>query len=280
MPCVSPGCHSSGGNRRCKQPDHNESCFGQDDDMEFEDASRELYGLVPSDFTTARDAKVAEARAAGDRELASALRKLRKPSVGAWLANQLAREEPRDVNNLVELGTNLRAPRSKLEGEQIRKISREKSEVISKLVRDAKSLASRLGHPVSTAVLEDLEGTLEAAFADPKAAEHLRTGQLTSGLQYSGLGLVADSPAASPATDASSLTGSASRAALAVAQRDLAKANRDLESASTELARARRAVADTAMELKRLKSAEALAARRSSEAEKRVVAATKKLQRF
>ena len=55
----------------------------------------------------------------------------------------------------------------------------------------AKSRASQLGHPASASAVEELETTLDAAFADPEAAATLRQGRLTIGLRYSGLGFTA-----------------------------------------------------------------------------------------
>lgn len=159
--------------------------------MDLESTSQELYGLVPGEFTAARDAKASEARKAGRPELASSLKKLRKPSVGAWLANLLVAEQSREVERLIDLGDELRAPEHHLEGEQIRRVSKKKGDAISKLVREARAKASRVGLPVSPAALQELEATLEAAFADPQAADSLRGGRLSSGLHYSGLGLAA-----------------------------------------------------------------------------------------
>jgi hypothetical protein len=102
--------------------------------MELESATSELYRVAPTQFTAARAAMAAEARLAGDPELASALKKLRKPSVGAWLANLLVFEQSSDVGSLVDLGTKLRMPDRKLEGELIRRVSKEKGNAISKLV--------------------------------------------------------------------------------------------------------------------------------------------------
>ncbi len=107
--------------------------------MDFEGASEELYRVVPKKFTAARDAKVAEARRMGDAELASSIKKLRKPSVGAWLANLLVLERTDDVQRLIDLGVELRSPTRDLAGEDIRRVSREKADAVDKLARDAKS---------------------------------------------------------------------------------------------------------------------------------------------
>jgi hypothetical protein len=69
--------------------------------MDLESATKELYGLAPTEFTAARDAKVSEARQTGCPELASKLKKLRKPSVGAWLANVLVLEQSKAASRRV-----------------------------------------------------------------------------------------------------------------------------------------------------------------------------------
>ena len=156
--------------------------------MDLERATEELYRVTPARFTSARDAMAAAARDVGQRELAASLKKLRKPSVGAWLANLLVSEQSSDVEHLVDLGAELRMPKRKVEGDQIRRVSKEKGDVVSKLVRDATSKASREGQSVSASAMLELEATLDAAFADPQAAEMLLQGHLSSGLHYSGLG--------------------------------------------------------------------------------------------
>ncbi len=263
------------------EPLDSRTCSLQNGRMDIESAARELYGLAPSQFTAARDAKVSEARKAGHTELASSLKKLHKPSVGAWLANLLVRAQSRDIERLIDLGVDLRKPKHKLEGEQIRRVSKEKADAVSKLVRDARSNSSRMGQPASAAAVQELEATLEAAFADPHAAESLRAGRLSRGLNYSGLGF-ADQPQMRPLARAKGSTSarrSRPRADQVAAQRDLETAYRDRERADGEVAKARRAVAVAEDELKRLKSAEAVAVRRSKQAHDRASAAKKKIRK-
>jgi len=249
--------------------------------MDLAPATQELYRLPPAQFTAARDAKVSEARQAGRAELASSLKKLRKPSVGAWLANLLVLEQSKDVERLIELGVELRSPKRKLEGQQIRRVSKEKGDAVSKLVRDARSKASQKGQSVSAAALQELETTLEAAFADPQAAESLRGGRLSSGLHYSGLGFATPpQPGSLPRkTGSASDRSSRSEADQIAAKRNLENANRDAEQADAHAERARQAVAKAADELTRLKSAEALAVQRSKEAHAQASTAKRKLNR-
>jgi hypothetical protein len=249
--------------------------------MDLESATQELYGLAPTQFTAARDAKASEARQTGSSELAASLKKLRKPSVGAWLANLLVLGQSKDIERLIELGAELRSPKRKLEGEEIRRVSKEKGDVVSKLVREARSRASRTDQSVSAAAIQELEGTLEAAFADPEAAESLRGGRLSRGLHYSGLGFTAQTRSGSPLRRKGPASGrsSGSEDDQIAATRNLAKANREAVEADAHLRRARQAVAEAAHELMRLKSVEAEAVQRAKEARAQASTAGKKINR-
>src|SRR4051795_10533611 len=79
-----------------------------------EKAANELYGLPPGEFTGARDARVKELRAAGEREAASGVKGLRKPTVAAWTLNQLSRRRGKDLDRLLTAGERLRAAQEEL----------------------------------------------------------------------------------------------------------------------------------------------------------------------
>jgi hypothetical protein len=249
--------------------------------MDLESETYELYGLPPAQFTAARNAKASEARKAGFSDVVASLKELRKPSAGAWLANLLVRERSKEIESLIELGDSLRTPKSKLGGHEIRKVSKEKVDATSKLIRHAKSRASQLGHAASASAVEELETTLDAVFADPQAAASLRQGRLTSGLRYSGLGFSAQPHTRSPSRAKASGSGRSSRseADQIAAKRNVEKANHEAEQADAHVEKARQAVKKTAAELGRLKSVEALAVRRSKEAHARASAAKKKLSK-
>jgi hypothetical protein len=249
--------------------------------MDLESATDELYGVIPSEFTAARNAKVAEARKAGLGDVANALKKLRKPSAGAWLANLLVRERSHEIEGLIQLGDGLREPGSTQGGDEIRKVSKQRVDAASKLIRQAKSRALQLGHPASASAVEELETTLDAAFADPEAAAKLRQGRLTVGLRYSGLGFTAQADTASPARTkgSGSARDSKTETQRIAAQRDVDKATHEAEQASAQVETARRAVKEAAAALTRLKSIEAQAVRRSKDAHARVTAAEKKLSK-
>ncbi|MBO0715666.1 MAG: hypothetical protein J2P59_12980, partial [Acidimicrobiales bacterium] len=76
--------------------------------MEVDAVADELYGLLPGEFTPARNARAADARRQGDREAAEAIMGLRRPTTGAWLANLVVRRYRQEVHELLELGEAMR----------------------------------------------------------------------------------------------------------------------------------------------------------------------------
>ncbi len=153
-----------------------------------EDAADQLYALSPREFTAARDARAKEAKDAGDKEAAAEIKALRKPTVTAWLANQLVRHHADEVRPLLELGSALRDATATLSGPQLRELSRQRNDVIRALVRKARRLAADAGQAVSEDVARGLEETLNAALADQAQAELLLQGRLSVQLQHSGYG--------------------------------------------------------------------------------------------
>jgi hypothetical protein len=156
--------------------------------MDLDQVADELYGLAPSEFVPRRNALVADARKSGEKDLADLLKKLRRPTVGAWLVNLLAREREQVVQRLADLGDEMRSAQRNLAGDELRKLSKQRQSLISELTRDAKKIAPSHGQPVTDAALQELTSTLDAALADAKAADEVKRGRLTSGLRYSGFG--------------------------------------------------------------------------------------------
>ena len=155
---------------------------------EVEEAADQLYALSPREFTAARDARAKEAKDAGDKEAAAEIKALRKPTVTAWLANQLVRQHADEVRPLLELGSALREATATVSGPQLRELSRQRNDVVRALVRQARRLAADAGQAVSEDVARGLEETLNAALADPGQAELLLQGRLSVQLKHSGYG--------------------------------------------------------------------------------------------
>jgi hypothetical protein len=156
--------------------------------MDLSQVADELYGLVPAEFRAVRDERVSQARAAGDRDLAGAIAKLRKPTVSAWLVNQLAREATGELTSLVELGEALREAQRTLDGGTLRELSTRRRSQVSALVRQAKRLARARRQTVTAQVEREVAGSLEAAVADQDAADAVMAGRLTTALYHVGLG--------------------------------------------------------------------------------------------
>ena len=152
----------------------------------------ELYGLPPSAFIQARDERAGQARAAGDRDLADAIRKLRRPTVSAWLVNRLAREAPAQVDELLEVGESLREAQQALAGDRLRELSTQRRRLVTGLVQEARRLAEESGQPLTASAEREVQETLEAALADPAVGEAVRSGRLTTALSYAGLGASVD----------------------------------------------------------------------------------------
>jgi hypothetical protein len=158
-------------------------------------AAGELYGLAPEEFTAARDEQVRAARAAGNRRLAAALGRLRRPTVSAYVLNLLVRDQPEVAEQLVALGEELRRAQEELSGPALRQLATQRAQLVGALVRSARKIAADAGHPVSQAVQYELEQTLHAALADPDVAAEVGSGRLTRAASRTGFDAAAPEPA-------------------------------------------------------------------------------------
>jgi hypothetical protein len=148
----------------------------------------ELYALAPTEFRTTRDERARQARAAGDADLAEAIKKLRRPTVSAWLVNLLVREAPGQVRELLELGESLREAQQALAADRLRDLSVRRRELVTALTQEARRLAADASQSVSAQVEHEVQDTLEAALADSGIADAVGSGRLTRALSYAGLG--------------------------------------------------------------------------------------------
>ncbi|MEV6561153.1 hypothetical protein AB0M22_35910 [Nocardia sp. NPDC051756] len=172
--------------------------------MTLDEVARDLYGLAPGEFVAARTAKADAAKEAGDKELATAIGKLRKPTITAWTVNLLAREAPEDVAALLQLGAALRSAQRKLSGAELRSLTGQRQQAVNALAKKAGTLAAEHERPVNESVLREVGQTLNAALADPEVAEQVHNGTLATSATYDGFGpagpgLVAVDDAAEPA---------------------------------------------------------------------------------
>jgi hypothetical protein len=140
-----------------------------------------------TDATVQQLAKTA--RDGGDEATAAAIAALRKPTIAAWLANQLVRADPDGIHALAELGEQLRQTYLTADSTSRRELTRQRHDLVRRLVHAASQRAAG-GRRVTAQTAERLTETLDAALVDPGAAQLLRTGQLTSALRHVGFGVV------------------------------------------------------------------------------------------
>jgi chromosome segregation ATPase len=148
--------------------------------MDFEAVADELFAAKREDFTALRDERAKQARP--DRALADRIADLRKPTVAAWLVNQVSRNCPEEVDRLAELGESLRHAHQQLAGPELRTLSRQRHELIEMLSKRAHWLARKAGYAFSDATGRQVEDTFEAAVSDEQALDAVRGARLSAAL--------------------------------------------------------------------------------------------------
>jgi hypothetical protein len=156
--------------------------------VDLETATNELYALSPDEFIERRQQLVAEARGAKDRQLATQIGKLRRPTRSAWLINLLARQEPDDVAALLELGTALQEAQQRMAGDELRQLSAQRRKTVDALARRAVELGREQGYSAPDGATQEVSQTLQTALGDAEIAELVRTGTLTQAVTYGGFG--------------------------------------------------------------------------------------------
>ncbi len=149
------------------------------------DAADRLYGLTLAEFTPARDALVKEHKA--DKDLAAALKKLKKPSLAAWVVNLLVRRDAAQVDQVLVVGEALRQAQADLDGAELRQLTRQRRQLTAAVTGQARGLAAEHGQRITDAVADQVEATLTAAMVDPAAAAAVRTGLLVNALRSTGV---------------------------------------------------------------------------------------------
>ena len=160
--------------------------------------AEELYGLLPEEFMAARTAAVKAAKDDGDRDLAKAIQTLRRPTVAAWSVNLLARRRAELVEQVVSLGGSLREAQATLQGQALRDLTRQRRQLVAAVTQEVRALAAAEGQKLSDAAVRQVEETLQAAMADPAAAEAVRSGLLAQPMASTGLESLADVLAVPP----------------------------------------------------------------------------------
>jgi hypothetical protein len=158
--------------------------------VDLDSAAEELYGVPADEFAEHRARLATQAKAAGDKALAASIGKLRKPVLAAALVNELVRAEPAELQELTELGGQMRDAHRQLRGPELRALSEQRQHLLQRLTDLVRETAERSGRAVTEPVLAQVRGTFDAAIADEGAEAAVLSGRLTTVLSYTGFGEV------------------------------------------------------------------------------------------
>ncbi len=156
--------------------------------MDLDAAADELYAVSPDDFMARRTAMAKQAKEHGEKLLAKQIAALRKPTRSAWLVNLVARGEPDRVGELVELGAALQQAQQAMDGDELRRLSRDRRILIDTLARRAAEIGQDQGYAAPDGAIQEVSQTLQAALGDPAIAELVQAGRLHQALSYGGFG--------------------------------------------------------------------------------------------
>jgi hypothetical protein len=223
---------------------------GMSETQGLDAVSAELYAGAPADFVARRDELAKQARVDGDRELATAIKALRRPTVGAWYLNVAAAAGLTSLREFLDLGRELRETQAAGDFAALRDLAARRGSLVTRVLRDLTAHLAHVGIPTTSSGLEEVRTTLGAALADPSVDEQVRAGRVYRPHSYSGFGeveMAITPPAAgtpSPAKASPKKDASAAREQLSTARRELAAAEREraaIESRSKEAGAAVRA---------------------------------------
>lgn len=143
-----------------------------------------LYSIPLEEFTAARNDLAARLEAAGNKEAAIRVKRLKKPSISAWATNQLARNRQVDMARLLKAGEVLeKAQEAVLSGKpaDFEKARQEEGAAVRVLRGAAKDMLPS----ASAAILDRVTQTLRAASTAAGRAR-LKEGRLTEDLEPAG----------------------------------------------------------------------------------------------
>jgi hypothetical protein len=143
----------------------------------------ELYGVDLDEFVGARTALAKRLRADGDREGATAVKKLPKPTRAAWAVNRLVRDRPKEIGALVDAG-------EALAGAQQQLLDGADATVLRGAAQAARRLVDALADeaPVDGPARDKVRATLHAATVDQDVRDEVAAGRVVREHSASGFG--------------------------------------------------------------------------------------------
>ncbi len=201
----------------------------------------ELYAGPPAGFVARRDELAKQARADGDRELATAIKALRRPTVGAGYLNLAAAAGLTSLRELLELGRELRETQAAGDFAALRDLAARRGPLLSRVARDLTAHLAQVGVAATGTGLDEVRTTLGAALADPAVDAQVRSGRVDRPHSYGGFGeveMAVSLAASAPPSTAKETPGEPSngtqRKDAAAAKEQLAAARRELAAAERE----------------------------------------------
>lgn len=159
--------------------------------MTLDEALDELYGAPLDEFVAERKRLAQKLGGDEGKELA----KLRKPNVAAWVLNQLARRERRDVDLLLDAGHRLRQAQAGVlrggEKESFEDARRKESDALKRLTKAAERLLRDARGTASASALAQVGESLRAAAVTEEGREVLARGRFVEPLRASGFDVFA-----------------------------------------------------------------------------------------
>jgi uncharacterized coiled-coil DUF342 family protein len=170
---------------------------------ELDQELERLYGLRPEAFTEARNELAKRLQQDGEKDAAREVKALRKPTIPAWILNQLARHEPELLQRLFESGDDLRRAQTQaLAGggaDELRTATSAERETVRELMQRARELAKTEGRAPPPAVLERVRTSLSAAAVDEALRPELERGTVPREFEQVGFAQVTPQTGSRPA---------------------------------------------------------------------------------
>jgi hypothetical protein len=157
----------------------------------------ELYRQPPDRFVAARNRLAKDLRAAGEADDAAGVKKLRRPTVAAWIINRAALKAPDQVGEFAAASAALEDAQAKaVEGaadaaSAWREAAAREREAIAEVLGVAEGLARDAGHAPNPRAMELVDETLRAASADRELRERVVAGRLEREQSAASLGTFA-----------------------------------------------------------------------------------------
>jgi hypothetical protein len=151
-----------------------------------------LFKLPLGEFTSARNALAARLKKAGDQARAHQAKALSKPSVSAWVVNQLYWRHRALFDRLLEAGDRLRqAQAAEQTRESTRELVSERRETVTALAEIAADMLRESGYSATRDVMRRVTSTLEALSTYGSAPDAPSAGRLTHDVEPPGFDTLA-----------------------------------------------------------------------------------------